>query len=174
MTGITRTCLRYDEKIKILNLLDELPQNIPKNKLAELVSQKIEKTISPTSITRLLEKRAEIVSNSGDTVGCRLKPYLDQKFENELILEITKLPEDTYINLSVVQNLAARLKTKPEYENALKKGITFRKTWWSNFRKRHGWSVGRPLKVGDSEIVQCNYSEIVSERIPQNVNIRSM
>ena len=71
---IIRTYLTYDEKIKIFNLVDELPPDIPRGKLAVFASQVIERNISRQAITRLLEKRSEALSNPGDNLpGCRIK-----------------------------------------------------------------------------------------------------
>jgi len=153
MSGAKKLTLQ--EKKRLIDFLDE-HKHLSQRKLSKIATLKFQKYISRHLIRDLVKSRSLILS--GPDHGHRIRLDIEQKFENELISEIartaTQLPGDTTFSWELAQNLAKRLKSKPEYENSMFKTYTFSNMWWSNFRKRHGWdsrTVGLRLTASQVE-----------------------
>jgi len=160
----TKKCYRLtlQEKKRVIELIDD-HMHLSRPQLAQLASWKFQKSISPDTISQVVKNRSDILS--GPDHGRRLRPYIVQKFESELITEIARLPGDTKISAEFAQNLAIEIRTRPAYENSVLNKYTFSPVWWRSFRLRHGWDsriIGRHLRARHVE--KSALSIITAER----------
>ena len=142
----TRYHLTIEEKKRILAICDEqrkLPGKQSFRSLVQTVALQTGRTLSPRTINKILDKRAEIESIIDVKNQVRIKPDIEIKFESLLAEKLLTIYKCANIYYEIGVAVALEIQTQEQFQSTVMANYIFCRPWWAKFCHRHGYRYGR-------------------------------
>ena len=165
------------DKFFLIKLREENP-HLGYQKLANIMEERLKRSVSKTSIRRILNKKVDLLNSihlKNTQKSFRVKLSLHNEFEKCLKSEILEQYKTCNIYFGMVQKIARAIMKLPPFNNNDKMIKKFSRTWFIKFQQNHGISYRRclgtknvhPTEDIDTEVARIR--EIIKDYESENV-----